>query len=268
MGNKLNERAIDLYNVLDSALKTKAGIPDSKSGIAAYILVLPARESAILKGIKNWRNNATPHVPGEAPVVPYSWISFLQSEISRVERSGYELKNKLIKASAELDRRKRHTGTQTKKQSFPQNGKNKDKNKDENKNKNKKHVSGGGHLNKINGTVSKMFFDRENEFRAEFEISEAKGYYTEKHLFKDDREMLDFNACFKHNGKLKSLRVTIHTPHGDFDYPMSSMTVQNIKLPREKMLGNTVKMTVNFEYKVGVFATKTGKITVSKAFYR
>jgi hypothetical protein len=255
-----NHEVYDLYKTLDFALKRLAGFTDGKSGVAAYIQVLPAARSGQLEQIRKWRNFSPGHGVGVQSLAPVEWVRFLKAEIAAVEKGGPTLRRKLIEASEKISRERaekarqgggqphRQTPTHTPPYTKPQP-------------QTYKPQPSGGHINPRH-----EFNDKENAFHAELEIRNGKGRYTEKHLFKPDKNLLDFGIVFSYSGKIKNYKVEILTKNGFVPFPVKAGELTPVKMATHRMDGNMVKVRVSFEYKIGLFATKKGAITVGKNF--
>jgi hypothetical protein len=85
-------------------------------------------------------------------------------------------------------------------------------------------------------------------------------------LFKPDKNLLDFGIVFSYSGKIKNYKVEIWTKNGFVPFPVKAGELTPVKMATHRMDGNMVKVRVSFEYKIGLFATKKGAITVGKNF--
>ena len=264
MAETINDKVFDLYKTLDFALKRAAGFPDGKSGVAPYIHILPASRAGQLDKIRKWRNDGLGHGVGSAPLARADWVTFLQSEIRYVETHRATLRPKLIAASERMAARKggydhpktpttptrerSATGAPTHRPQYqtPQ----------------KPRVdSGNGQIN-----ARHEYNDKENAFHAELEVRNGKGRFIEKHLFKPDKNLLDFGVVFSFSGKIKHYKAEVWTKNGWVEIYLKAGEVTPVKMATAKIDGNLVKVRVSFEYKIGLFMAKKGAITVGKHF--
>ena len=214
-----------------------------------------------MEKIRKWRNDGVGHGVGSSPLARADWVHFLQSEIRYVETHRATLRPKLIAASEQMNAKK---GGYDRPKTQPVRDRVTTDTPPARKPQYQPTVKPRSDSGQINARHE--YNDKENAFHAELEIRNGKGHFIEKHLFKPDKNLLDFGVVFSYSGKIKHYKAEVWTKNGFVEIDLKAGEVKSVKMATAKIDGNLVKVRVSFEYKIGLFMTKKGAITVGKHF--
>lgn len=249
----------DLYKELEFAIRRKIpDYPEGKSAIWVYSQTLPSSRAGILDQIRKYRNQNQGHGVGPACMPAPEWIPFLRKEIDAVDRSGYELTQKLQNAAKKND--KGRTGGSTsaapakRLPSLPTSSMNASPSVSTPKQKNAPHEAATG---------------ADGNLKVRAVLEKGEGRYTKGMIHK--KSMMNFRlriSIQNRDGlKIKSITAILKGRNAMLEkkLPTSLQSVTEFDLPTDAY-GGHIEASVVVDYKIGVFKSKQLKMTVSKNF--
>lgn len=251
----------DLYKTLEHAIRRKIPeLPPNKSPIWVYCQTLSSYESGVLDHIRKYRNDNLGHGVGPSSMPAPEWIPFLKKHINTVDRSGYELTQKLHKVMEKAPKNNHSSNLK---------GNSKDSEKKQPASTNNDSKSYATPVPKVRNAPHESATGKDGNLKVRAVLERGDGRYTKGLINK--KSMMNFKLRISIQNqeglKITGVKAQLKGKNAMTEKKLSTSleSVTEFDLPTDTY-GGHIEASVVVDYKIGIFKSKQLKLTVSKNF--